>query len=50
MRSDIRELKAKMARLVSILHGRLSWAPMEYVPSFVLDIGTGTGIWVNEFG
>lgn len=32
-----------------VLEGRLGWAPIIPSPSHVLDVGTGTGIWANDF-
>lgn len=31
------------------MKGALSWAPLARVPARVLDLGTGTGIWANQF-
>ncbi|KAK5047687.1 hypothetical protein LTR84_006352 [Exophiala bonariae] len=33
-----------------ILRGKLLRAPLEHAPPRVLDVGTGTGIWVLDFG
>ncbi|KAK9801432.1 putative S-adenosyl-L-methionine-dependent methyltransferase [Seiridium cardinale] len=44
---DRLDLQHAIWRLV--LDGWLALAPLTTPPKFVLDIGTGTGIWVNEF-
>ncbi|KAK8122128.1 hypothetical protein PG984_010798 [Apiospora sp. TS-2023a] len=31
------------------MKGALSWAPLSPAPTRVLDLGTGTGIWANQF-
>ncbi|KAK8016145.1 hypothetical protein PG993_014334 [Apiospora rasikravindrae] len=31
------------------MEGALSWAPLSHEPARVLDLGTGTGIWANQF-
>ncbi|KAK8008868.1 hypothetical protein PG991_011419 [Apiospora marii] len=31
------------------MKGALSWAPLSRAPARVLDLGTGTGIWANQF-
>lgn len=33
-----------------LFDGWLALAPLSSQPAFVLDIGTGTGIWALEFG
>ncbi|KAK7985225.1 hypothetical protein PG996_005534 [Apiospora saccharicola] len=32
-----------------LMKGALSWAPISRAPARVLDLGTGTGIWANQF-
>jgi ubiquinone/menaquinone biosynthesis C-methylase UbiE len=33
-----------------LLRGNLALAPMAKLPEYVLDVGTGTGIWAVEYG
>lgn len=33
-----------------LLDGKLAMAPFTETPRYVLDIGTGTGIWAIQFG
>jgi ubiquinone/menaquinone biosynthesis C-methylase UbiE len=33
-----------------LLGGKLAMAPFRETPRYVLDVGTGTGIWAIQFG
>lgn len=37
------------ATMLSLLDGKLHWAPIGPTPQRVLDVGTGTGIWAIDF-
>lgn len=50
LQAEQNRLDTQHASFRMILDGWLALAPFTSPPAFVLDIGTGTGIWATEFG
>ncbi|KAH8647171.1 hypothetical protein BX600DRAFT_503350 [Xylariales sp. PMI_506] len=44
---DRLDLQHEIVRI--LFNGWLAFAPMERIPKYVLDVATGTGVWVHDF-